>query len=220
MPPDFERDVQAALRRHRALLGPAADDGLIARLARFCTVLAETNQRINLTGIADPEGMAVRHVVDSLTLLPLLADAPSIMDLGSGGGVPGIPLAIALPAPQVTLVESRERKAAALDGMVRTLELFPRVRAEHARGEVWLAENAVHTVVARAVGETAELLERLRKGAGNMEQLILMKGPSVDEELAVVTPRLQRLGFRPPERHEAMLPGDAGRRVLLVFRRR
>jgi len=191
---------------------------LAADLGRFCEVLAATNEQLNLTGITDPEGMAVRHVLDSLTLLPLLQDAPSIMDFGSGGGVPGLPLALALPGPQVTLVESRERKAAALDRMVRELGLFPRVRAEHARGEVWLAENRVHTVVVRAVGDTAELLERARKGRKNFSQLILMKGPSVDEELAVVEPRLKRLGFAPPERHEAELPGDAGRRVLLVFR--
>ncbi len=217
--PDFERQVRRQLDQHRELLQTALDEQQLDLLARFCAVLADTNQRINLTGITDPQGMVLRHVLDSLTLLPLLHDVPSIMDLGTGGGVPGVPLAIALPEARVFLVESRERKTEALAQIVSTLGLAPRVVAVHARGEEWLAGNPVHTVVARAVGETAELLERLRKVRSQMRRLILMKGPSADTELAAVRPRLPRLGFHEPERHEFSLPGGAGQRVLLVFER-
>jgi len=186
-------------------------------LGRFCERLAAANESINLTGITDPEGMAVRHVLDSLLALPLLEGSRSLMDLGSGGGLPGIPLAIARPDLAVALVESRERKVAALDALVRELQLSPRVEAVHARGEEWLAAHTVDTVIVRAVSETAELLERLRKVRKRMTRLVLLKGPFADRELETVTPRLPRLGFALTRRLDATLPGDAGARVLLVF---
>jgi 16S rRNA (guanine527-N7)-methyltransferase len=207
------RDVAAILEQHL----PPGRPGLAEELGRFCEVLAATNESINLTGITDAEGMAVRHVLDSLLALPLLEGCTSLMDLGTGGGLPGVPLAIARPDLAVTLVESRERKVAALQGMLDRLGLAPRVTAVHARGEEWLAAHTVDTVIVRAVSETAELLERLRKVRKRMQRLVLLKGPFADRELATVTPRLPRLGFALTGRHEASLPGEAGARVLLVF---
>ncbi len=225
---DFERRVVAALAPHLAALLPPVPAGTARRstppvaelatgLARFCAALAQANERINLTGITDPEGMAVRHVLDSLTVLPLLAGCRTLMDFGSGGGLPGIPLALALPDLTVTLVESRERKAAALAELVRATGLGPRVTVAHARGERWLADHAADAVVARAVTDTAAMLESLRKVRGSFRRLILMKGPAADAELATAGRRAARLGFPPPERHDVTLPGGAGRRVLLVY---
>jgi 16S rRNA (guanine527-N7)-methyltransferase len=215
LPTDLADQVADILRAHLPAGAPGADT--IEELAAFCAALAATNQHINLTGVTDPQGMALRHVLDSLTVSPLLQSAASLMDLGSGGGLPGIPLAIAHPELTVTLVESRERKAAALAELVESLGLSPRVTAVHARGEKWLAEHEVDIVVARAVDQTARLLKTLRPVREQFGRLILMKGPKADEELATVKPRLASLGFRYPEVHEAALPEEAGRRVLLVF---
>ncbi len=199
---DFEEQVRAALVPHLApALRPQA-----AQLARFCAALAATNENINLTGITDPQGMAVRHVLDSLTVAPLLDGCRTLMDFGSGGGVPGIPLALARPELSVVLVESRERKAAALAGLVRELSLGPRVSVAHARGEQWLAEHTVDAVVARAVSETAEMLESLRKVRGHFRRLILMKGPAADDELATAGKRYQRLGFSAPSGTRSRCP--------------
>ncbi len=222
MPSAFAHSIAAVLLPHMpgepdAPGGHEARSRLAIDLARFCEVLAATNETINLTGITDAEGMAVRHVLDSLLALPLLEGTTTLMDLGSGGGIPGIPLAIARPDLTVALVESRERKVAALDGIVKQLGLSPRVTAVHARGEEWLAAHSVDTVIVRAVSETAELLERLRKVRKRMQRLVLLKGPFADKELATVTPRLARLGFALTGRREASLPGEAGARVLLVF---
>jgi len=214
----FAEQVADVLATHLAAGAPGADS--VEAQARFCVALAAANQQINLTGVRDPRGMALRHVLDSLTVSPLLGQARTLLDLGSGGGLPGIPLAIAHPDLTVTLAESRARKAAALAALVQELHLSPRVTAVHARGEAWLAEHGVDIVVARAVDETARLLKTLRGVRHRFGTLILMKGPKAEQELAAVKPRLAALGFGPPERHEADLPAGAGRRVLLVFRGR
>ncbi|MHC5210855.1 MAG: 16S rRNA (guanine(527)-N(7))-methyltransferase RsmG [Planctomycetota bacterium] len=228
--PDGARDAAFAEEVERLLLphlGPIATptggappvpiETLARSLARYCAVLLDANRSLNLTGITDAPGMALRHVLDSLTVLPQIAGASTLMDLGSGGGLPGIPLALARPELQVWLVESRARKAEALAGIVDALDLSPRVRAVHARGEAWLAEHAVDIVVARAVQETAGLLKRLRPVRPAFARLVLMKGPADEAPDAATLRRWQALGFPGPESHEIDLPEGAGRRVLLCF---
>jgi len=211
-------EVAGHLRRHPFPGGASWPDGLPESLGRFCAALAAANERLNLTGITDARGMALLHVLDSLLAAPLLGDAATAMDLGSGGGLPGIPLALARPELSMTLVESRERKAAALAALVDELGLAPRITAVHARGERWLADHAVDVVVARAVEALPELLKRLRPVRRRIGRLILLKGPAVDAELAGLERRLASLGFPQPVRHESELPDGAGRRVLLDFR--
>ena len=145
----FSEQVAAILTDH------GIDDQSAQQQSAFCETLLAENERINLTGITDPAGMAVRHVLDSLLAEDLVADGPAdepLVDLGSGGGVPGIPLALVLPERKVVLVESRERKAAALARIVEAVALSPRVCAVHARGEIWLDEQRVDAVLTRAIG--------------------------------------------------------------------
>lgn len=225
MPTAFQDVITNLLRRHLPGLPglPEALDApgiatLADELGRFCVALAAANETINLTGIVDAEGMAVRHVLDALTALPALAGDGPLVDLGSGCGVPGIPLALALPQREVVLVESRERKAAALVALVDELGLSPRVSAVRARGEVWLADNGADEVVTRAVGSIAAQLRLLRKARHAFNGLVMLKGPGADTELAEVSARLPELGFEAPRRFSAELPEGAGTRVLLAFR--
>ena len=224
MPETFQDVITSLLRQHLPELPGLAElhdaqgmDRLALELSGFCVALAEANKQINLTGIVDPEGMAVRHVLDALTALPALKGDGVLVDLGSGCGVPGIPLALALPQRQVVLVESRERKAAALVALVDDLGLSPRVSAVRARGEVWLAEHPADEVVTRAVGSIADQLKLLRKAREAFSRVVMLKGPGADDELAQVSDRLTELGFEPPERFSAELPHGAGSRVLLAF---
>jgi 16S rRNA (guanine527-N7)-methyltransferase len=215
MTSDFAQEVAALLLPH---LPPGPDrPELAAELGRFCDLLRAANERLNLTRITDARGMALLHVVDTFTALPLLKEARHVADLGSGGGVPGIPLALARPDLRVTLLESRGRKAAALEAIAGELGLHSRVRAVASRGEAWLAEHRADTIVARAVGRTPDVLELLSPVRRGFRRLVLMKGPTVDAELADLTPRrLAALGFGQPRRVEATLPGGE-RRVLLSF---
>jgi len=215
MTSDFAQAVAEALGPHLPP-GPRRAE-LAADLGHFCDLLRAANERLNLTRITDARDMALLHVVDALTALPLLKEAHSIADLGSGGGVPGLPLALARPDLRVTLLESRGRKAAALQQLVEALGLQRRVQVVAARGEAWLADHDVDTVVARAVGRTPEVLELLSPVRRGFRRLVLMKGPGADAELAGLDARtLGRLGFGAPRHVEATLPGGE-RRVLLSF---
>lgn len=215
----FARTVAEHLLPHLPALVPWADhEALAAAQGRFCAALLAANERLNLTGIVDAEGMAVRHVLDSLLALPVLGVHGPIVDLGSGCGVPGIPLALALPEREVVLVESRERKAEALAGLVEALGLGPRVTAVRARGEEWLAEQRAGDLVTRAVGTVSSQLQLLRPVRDRYERLVMLKGPAGRAELADA--RRQLAAFAPARdihTHAASLPGEAGERLLIVI---
>jgi 16S rRNA (guanine527-N7)-methyltransferase len=215
MPSTFEQEVATLMAPH---LPESLSERATAELARFCSLLREANERLNLTRLVEPRDMALLHVVDSLTALPLLRDCHSLADLGSGGGVPGVPLALARPDLRVTLLESRGRKAEALAGIVEALGLQRRVAVVPERGETWLKTHKVDAVVARAVGRTPEVLQLLSPVRPGFRRLILMKGPGVDAELAELNARwVGALGFGLPRRVDVALP-DGERRVLLQFR--
>jgi 16S rRNA (guanine527-N7)-methyltransferase len=152
-------------------------------------LLLAWNAAINLTAIRDAEGIAREHVLDSLTAVPLLRrhGVDEFVDLGSGAGIPGLPLAAALPARRALLVESIAKKARFIETVARAVEL-PTVEVAAARAES-LAADPRHrerwqAVVARAVAELAELAEialpLLRPGG----LLVAWKRRPLDDELA------------------------------------
>jgi 16S rRNA (guanine527-N7)-methyltransferase len=228
----FAEDVLEHLRPHLAPLleellpeGKAPDAGVLAAdLARFCTALAAANRSINLTGITDAEGMAIRHCLDSMVALPHLvprageaASPPPLVDIGSGCGVPGIPLALARPDLPVVLIESRLRKSEAIAGLVQSLQLGPRVQLVHARAEAWLKEHDVGTLVTRAVGPVNTQLELFGPLRTRYRRLVMLKGPAAREELEQAAKTRHKHRFPEPAVHETELPGGAGKRVVLVF---
>ncbi len=97
---DFQERVET--------LGVAFDEGDLERLGRYLALLLDANTRFNLTSVTDPDEAWERHIFDSLTLLPFIASvgALTIADVGSGGGPPGLPLAIVNPSMRFTLIES------------------------------------------------------------------------------------------------------------------
>ncbi len=181
-------------------LGLEVPDEIVARLRDYLHRLLEANKQFNLTAVRDPDQAWGRHIVDSLTLLPGLIDLPDnakLADVGCGGGLPGIPLAIALPHVDVTLVESTGKKARfckqCADDMPLDNVVVVNDRAEH------VGQNRDHrqrydVVVCRALGPMRELLEYtlpLIKVGG---ALLAMKGPSVEKELPDIGDALDVLG--------------------------
>jgi len=112
-------------RRRAAAQDIEFEPGDLERLGLFLALLLEANRTMNLTGITDPEQVWDRHVLDALALLPMLVscDAERVIDIGSGGGVPGLPLAIVLPQLQFTLLEATGKKAQFLEQAADRLEL-------------------------------------------------------------------------------------------------
>jgi 16S rRNA (guanine527-N7)-methyltransferase len=182
-------------------------------LSRYIDLLLEGNQRMNLTRIETHAEAELRHVADALTLLPLLPNGPHrLADVGSGGGAPGIPLAIARPDVQVTLIESTRKKAAFLEEAVRALQL-PQVTVDSRRAEeVGLADGreAFDVAAARAVATLEWLVEwclPLVRVGGSM---LAMKGPKVQEELQAARRAASIVGGGAITLHPVDLPGTTG----------
>ena len=167
------------------------------------------NQSINLTSIRDPETAVREHILDSLSALPILRERriDSILDLGSGGGFPGIPLALVLPARRTLLVESVGKKAAFLSAAAALLA----ERAGGGPGEIdvfagraeTLAADRRHrerwpAVLARAIAPLATLAEIALPLVARGGVLIAWKRRPFDAELAAAGPSLSLLGAAPP----------------------
>lgn len=191
-------------------------------LGRYLDVLLAANQRMNLTRITDRESADLYHVADALTLLRHLpAGALKVADVGSGGGVPGIPLAITRPDAQVVLIESTRKKAAFLADAAATLDLpnlrVCDLRAEDA-GRTPKVRESFDIVVARAVATLDWLAEwclpLVRKGG----KMLAMKGEKAATELPVAGHAIRLMGGGSPDVHPADLPG-AHHHVIVEIRK-
>lgn len=179
---------------------------------------------VNLTAIRDPLAAVVAHVLDSLAAVPLLRreGVRALLDLGSGGGYPGLPLAIALPAERALLVESIGKKARFLATAVAGLGLAERVEVAAERAES-LAVDRRHrerwpAVTARAVAALPELVELTFPLLAPGGLLVAWKRSSIDEERVRAMPALVALGGGTLAVLELAPPVPAGH-VLVIFRK-
>ena len=176
--------------------GRPLDDGQVGRLDRYLALLAAANERMNLTRIVERGQAQVQHVGDALTLLPFLPPGPHrLADVGSGGGVPGLPLAIARPDASVTLIESVGKKAQFLEKTAETLELR-NVSVFRGRAEAWPAasRDRFNVVTCRAVAAMAKLLPWCRPLIADGGVLLAMKGPRLGQELEEAADVIRRQG--------------------------
>jgi len=131
-------------------MGLSLSGDQIEKNLSYLRLLLETNQEYNLTSITDTQEATIKHLLDSLSIYQLL-EGETIADIGSGGGTPGIPLAIAFPEKKFLLVESKQKKAAFLVGAVKQLKL-KNVRVINKRAEEVTATRAPETIISRALG--------------------------------------------------------------------
>lgn len=169
-------DLAAALAEHNIEL----PDEHAAMLRRYCTLLWEWNAKINLTRHTDYHKFVARDLVDSLAFAEFLEPGERILDVGTGGGVPGIPLAVLRPDLSVSLSESVGKRARAVANMVDRLGLS--VPVYEARAEDLLGSWRCNTLVARAVARLAKLLRWLRPRWNSFDRLLILKGPAWVEE--------------------------------------
>ena len=195
--------VAAGAARFGMALGPEQ----LGRLAHYVELLLAWNQRLNLTRIVDPAEIERRHLLDSLTCaLPLVDDdrtARYCIDVGSGGGLPGIPLAVAFPALQVTLLESAGKKAAFLREVVSELGLTG-VTVRTGRAEEAARDpderDAYDLVVARALAPLPVALELCLPFARPGGIAVLPRGSDLADQLADGEAAAEQLAarLRPP----------------------
>src|SRR5690606_2081860 len=144
---------QQTLRRAAAAMGVALSEAAVEKLLAYQALMIKWNRTYNLTAIRDPEEMLVHHLLDSLVVAPLLPHGPlRLADVGSGGGLPGIPLAIARPEIQVTLIETSSKKSAFQQQVKIELGLS-NVSVYSGRVEDYKDKGSFDAVISRAFAE-------------------------------------------------------------------
>lgn len=189
------------------------DPALAAPLLDYLALLARWNATYNLTAIRDPHEMLVKHLLDSLAIAPFVRGVATLADLGTGPGLPGIPLAIATPALAVTLVESNGKKARFLREAVRRLALGNASVVE-ARIEALQPAPPFDAITARALASLADILRLGGHLLAPNGRLLAMKGADFDAEIATLPE-----GWRVRTIHPLRVPGLNGQRHLVEIGR-
>ncbi|HEV2970050.1 MAG TPA: 16S rRNA (guanine(527)-N(7))-methyltransferase RsmG [Pirellulales bacterium] len=206
--------LTAALARH----GIELPEDQIAQLDRFCLRLWDWNERLNLTRHTDYEKFVRRDVIDAVKLEPFLESGDRVLDVGSGGGLPGVLLAVIRPDLAVTLSDSVAKKARALDAIVKEAGLTIAVR--HAPAQNLLDDGEFDTLVVRAVAPMAKLLTWFNPHWDSFSRLLLIKGPSWVDERAAARERRLMQGLRLSKLAAYPLAGTDSESVILEIRPR
>ena len=195
--PDFVHDDLAALEI-------ALTDAQLAQLADYLARILDANTRMNLTAVKEPDAAWRRLIVDSLTVLPGIDDlklvaggAVSVVDIGSGAGLPGVPIAIARPGVRVTMLETTGKKADFIRGCVEALGLEnARVVQDRAEtlGQAEGHRGVYDAAVSRAVGAMPLVLEYSLPLVREGGRVLAMKGPRFEQELDAAGDALDKLG--------------------------
>jgi 16S rRNA (guanine527-N7)-methyltransferase len=194
------------------------EPALLDRFAEHALLVLRANQRMNLTAIVEPREVAAKHYLDcwrATRLLPLVGR--KLLDLGTGAGFPGIPIALSEPNAHVTCLDSARKRADFVGASIGALELR-NAAAVWARGEEHLARNRYDLVFVRALSSVRENVRLLRKVRHALKDLLLFKGPSWSREVRAGEREAERLGFKLDTVWEHELPADMGGRALLVYR--
>jgi 16S rRNA (guanine527-N7)-methyltransferase len=201
------------LARGLAALGldlpPSAQEKLLA----FAALLGKWNRVYNLTALRDAEQVISHHLLDSLAVLPHLGKAKRLADIGSGGGLPGIPLAIARPQLPVALVESNQKKSA-FEQQAKIELGLTNVSVHCERAEAWQPEEKCDVVISRAFSDLAEFVKLTGHLLAEGGVLLAMKGVHPYEEIAQLP-----AGWRVAEVIPLQVPGVEGARHLVRVER-
>ncbi len=181
-----------------------------AQMLAYLALLQKWNKTYNLTAIVEPERQLTHHLLDSLALLPHVGSGP-LLDVGSGAGLPGIPLALARPDLRVMLIDASQKKAAFMQQAVIELDLASRVTVVHGRVEA-LKTGPFAQISARAFADLNDLVRLTRHVLAEGGCWLAMKGQHPQEEVG----KLQEAAVS--EEIELMVPGLGAQRRLLVLR--
>lgn len=205
-----------------SLVGIELSGEQLLQFERLTQLLLSGNQRINLTAITDPADIAIKHYLDALTL-SLVApqfDGKRLIDVGTGAGFPGLPLAIVYPQLQLTLMDSTAKKLRFIDEAALSLGL-KNIRTLHARAEEagmkQRYREAYDIVVARAVARLPVLLEYMLPLCKLGGKVIAMKGAAAIEESSTAAKAISALGGELASIKELNLPTLDKRRYLVVI---
>jgi 16S rRNA (guanine527-N7)-methyltransferase len=184
----------------------------VTRLIDYVALLRKWNRVYNLTAVREPQEMVTRHLLDCLAVLPHVS-ARTILDVGSGAGLPGIPLALALPRALVTLLDSSEKKASFLKQAVIELRLANATVVQE-RVEAWRTRASFELVITRAFADLAEFLALAGRLCARNGVMAVMKGALPQGVLDRLAP-----GFELKKVVPLQVPGLRAERHLVLVQR-
>lgn len=203
------------LARGIETLGLNIDAATQQRLLDYLALLAKWNKAYNLTAVRDVDEMVSRHLLDSLSIVARFeaAGGERWLDVGSGGGMPGIPLAILFPGKSLTLLDSNGKKTRFLTQVKLELKL-DNLQVIHSRVEAFQPELPFNGIVSRAFSSLEDFTDWTRHLGDAHTNWLAMKGVHPSEELAALPE-----DFRVEAEHALAVPGCQGQRHLLILRR-
>ena len=206
------------LKKGAEELGIGLTDAQLNSLNLFAEELKKWNRKINLTAITDDEGIAVKHLVDSLSLLKVVRGPGRLLDIGSGGGFPCIPVKIVQPDLDIVSVDAVVKKVSFQKQAVRLLNLTT-FTAMHVRAET-LAEQYAESfdwVVSRAFSDIPSFVAMALPVLKQEGRIVAMKGRNAAEEIAAAEGDLAKLGARVESVQEFQLPCSGDARSLVII---
>lgn len=189
----------------------------VGRLDQYCSLLWDWNTRINLTRHTDYDLFVGRDLLDAIQLAEQIAEGEDILDVGSGGGVPGILLAILRPDLNVSVCDSVAKKSRVLDDIVQKLELPIAVYATRAQDV--LEDLRFHSIVTRAVGSLARQLTWFQDHWLQFNRLLAIKGPRWVEERGEARHRGLMANLHLRKLTSYTMPGTGAESVILQISR-
>ncbi len=199
-------------------LGVSLSPAQLAALNLFAEELKKWNRKINLTAISDDQGIAVKHLVDSLSLLKVVAGRGRLLDIGSGGGFPCIPVKIALPDLDMVSVDAVVKKISFQKQAARLLRL-EHFEAMHVRAET-LSERYADSfdwIVSRAFSDIPSFVSMAMPLLKEQGRIVAMKGRNAAEEVAAAKSELADMGAQVESCQDFCLPGSGDARCLVVI---
>lgn len=193
-------------------LGVALTDSQHSQLLAYLALLIKWNKAYNLTAVRDPDEMVSRHLLDSLSVVPFIA-GERWLDVGSGGGMPGIPLAILFPGMKVTVLDSNGKKTRFLTQVKLELKL-DNLEVIHSRVEAFQPALPFTGIVSRAFSSLEDFTNWTRHLGDSNTQWLAMKGLHPADELVALP-----TDFHLDSAHALTVPGCQGQRHLLILRR-
>ena len=215
----IDRDM---LKNGAAAMNIPLTDAQLALFDRYAELLVEWNEKMNLTAITDPEGIVIKHFLDSLSLLCCvqIPRGALLVDVGTGAGFPAVPLQIARPDLKITLLDSLNKRLLFLQEVAAQLHLPMKTvhaRAEEGGRNAQLREK-FDVATARAVAALPALSEYCLPFVKKGGLFVAMKGPGGAAELAEAEKALRLLGGHAEATHERTLQ-DGSARTLIVIRK-
>lgn len=207
-------ELRPALVSGAEQLGVQLTAGQADALLQYLAEFSRWNKAYNLSAVRDPRQMLSRHILDSLSVVPHLANtrAQRIIDVGTGGGLPGMVLAIVFPQRHFTLLDSNGKKTRFLFHC-KTLLGLDNLAVENGRVEAFAPAEMFDLVISRAFASLEDMTRLCRHLLAPGGLFMAMKGAYPEAELAALAEDYQLLGS-----HELVVPGTQAQRCLLLLR--